>query len=101
MKRLIATAAVTASFATSIFAVASGAPLVAKEGELRNGADDTHIQLVGREGELRNGADDTHIELVGREGELRNGADNGADDKVVARGDDQIEPVQPQPESVG
>lgn len=83
MKRLITTAAFTATLVASIFAVASGTPIVAKEGELRNGADDTHIQIVGREGELRNGAD------------------NGPDDKVVARGDGQTEPVQPEPEPVG
>lgn len=83
MKRLIATAAVTATFAASVFALASGAPILAKEGELRNGADDTHQ------------------ELVGREGELRNGADNGADDKVVARGEGEVKPIETQPEAQG
>lgn len=101
MKRLIATAAVTATFAASVFALASGAPILAKEGELRNGADDTHQELVGREGEPRNGADDTHLELVGREGELRNGRDNGADDKVVARGEGEVKPIEIQPEAQG
>lgn len=84
MRRLIAITAVTASLALSAFAMANGGSILAKEGELRNGADDTHIQLVGREGELRNGLD------------------NVTDDKVVARGEAETEPVQPpQPEPIG
>lgn len=79
MKRLIATTAVTASIALSAFAMASGGHIVAKEGELRNGADDTHI------------------ELVGREGELRNGLDNVVDDTTVARDETETQPAQNEP----
>ena len=81
MKRLIAVTAVTASLALSIIAT-SGSTTVAKEGELRNGADDRHPELVGREGEPRNGLDNGPDDKVFvREGELRNGLDNGTDDK--------------------
>jgi len=80
MKRLIAVTAVTASLALSLVA-SSGGNIFAKEGELRNGADNTHNELVGKEGEPRNGLDNgPDDKTFAREGEPRNGQDNGPDD---------------------
>lgn len=67
MRRLISVMAVSATLAASAFALAGGTSILAKEGELRNGADNTHQELVGKEGELRNGIDgQPQIEFIGR-----------------------------------